>query len=163
MGRLRLAHVTKQTGITLVETLVASLVMGIAIIGVSLMYGTGSSWVVATGEGRVATGLAQQMIEQKRAGGFPVPETRCETVYPDGSVAPCASPVDPSVRAFTRVTCVQYVSDADSDDPAYAYTPECRAGDPPTKNTVRVTVTVTSTRPRAQANAVTLQAWLVRP
>ena len=160
---MRIAQLTKQTGISVVEILVAGLVMGTAIVGVSLMYGTGSSWVVATGEGRVATGLAQQMIEQKRAGGFPAPETLCETVYPDGTAAPCASPVDPSVRSFTRVTCIQYVSDAGWDDPAYAYTPECRAGDPPTKNTVGVTVTVTSTRPRAQANAVTLQAWLVRP
>ena len=169
MGRLRLALLTKQTGITLVETLVAGLVMGTAIVGVSLMYGTGRSWVVATGEGRVATGLAQQMIEQLRTQGWscvtatPPSPAPCEIGVPmtEAAVYP-AGAVDAGVRAFTRSTCIQYVSESDWNDPAYAYTPECLAGDPPTKNTIRVTVTVTATRVLEHANPVTLQAWLIK-
>jgi len=166
---LRISQVTKQTGISLVEILVAGLVIGAAIVGVSLMYGTGSSWVAAMGDDRVATGLAQQMIEQLRTQGWP-----CVTATPP-SPPPCeigvpmteaavypAGVVDAGVRAFTRSTCIQYVSDSDWNDPAYAYTPECPAGDPPTKNTVRVTVTVTATRALGQANPVTLQAWLIK-
>ena len=49
-----------------------TVIVGIAVIGVALMFGKGSAWVSATGADRVAAGLAQQRIEQIRACGWDV-------------------------------------------------------------------------------------------
>src|SRR5262245_45630293 len=125
---LHLKRLTSQVGISLVELLVAGLVMGTAVVGLTLMYGTGSNWVAATGQSRVATALAQQMIGQVRSQGWacattpPAPpscqiglpqagvRTPPETVYPAGVS-------DPGVSSFTRNTCIQYVSDVQMNEP----------------------------------------------
>ena len=57
-------------GLSLVEVLAVTVIVGIAVIGVALMFGKGSAWVSATGADRVAAGLAQQRIEQIRASGW---------------------------------------------------------------------------------------------
>ena len=57
-------------GLGLVEVLAVTVIVGIAVIGVALMFGKGSAWVSATGADRVAAGLAQQRIEQIRACGW---------------------------------------------------------------------------------------------
>ena len=54
-------------GLSIVEVLAVTVIVGIAVIGVALMFGKGSAWVSATGADRVAAGLAQQRIEQIRA------------------------------------------------------------------------------------------------
>ena len=57
-------------GLGIIEVLAVTVIVGIAVIGVALMFGKGSAWVSATGADRVAAGLAQQRIEQIRAFGL---------------------------------------------------------------------------------------------
>jgi hypothetical protein len=176
-GALRISQLAKQTGLSLIEVLVAGLVMGTAIVGMSLMYGTGSSRVTSTGDDRVASGLAQQRIEKIRALGWGCVTTRppatppCEIGIPMPEVAVYpAGAVNPGVRSFTRDTCIQPV---DPDDPEGLNTPDYTSAclvDPAvlTKQIkmVRITVTVTpigtgtSNQALGQPNPVTLQAWL---
>jgi len=159
----------------------AALVVGIAAVGVALMLSTGSTWVVAQGDDRVALALAQQKIEHLRSLTFnciPVagpgspgqvqgptgaPGCTATQVYnepPWVTAAGAAAPA-PSDRAFNRLTCVQFVSDVDFSSPAYTGgftgTP-CPAGAP--SNTRRITVVVRPTQ-QAQANdGVIVQAWV---
>ena len=62
--------VRDQRGLSLVEVLVASLVVGIAGVGIAVMFGTGQAYVNAEGDNRVSLFLAQQRIEQIRALGY---------------------------------------------------------------------------------------------
>jgi type II secretory pathway pseudopilin PulG len=180
---LRVSQLAKQTGFSLIEVLVAGLVMGTAIIGTSLMYGTGNTWVTAMGEDRVAAGLAQQRIEQVRADtnlGWNSPAACEPPSY--ATVAPgriCIEPrVDPTncdintsecrqTPKYERVTCIQYVdpsSPAGLNTPAYA--PDCPAG--AASSTRRVTVTVTpvfvdgnlANNTVRRAYVVILQGWV---
>jgi Tfp pilus assembly protein PilV len=157
-----LSRLTGESGISLVEVLIAALVIGSAVIGLSLMFGSGSAWVANTGDDRVASGLAQQAIEQRRAAGFAAVSALAGTPIPPETVYP-AGVVDAGVRAFTRVTCIQYVDDAGSNTPAYSE--DCPDGTAAnggkTTNTVRITVTVTPNGQLQQGSPVTLQAWLV--
>jgi Tfp pilus assembly protein PilV len=162
---------TEEIGISLVEVLVTALVIGVAIIGLSSMFGTGSAWVASTGDERVASGLAQQMIEQLRASGWSCATSPAGVLalpcqlgvpQPEPNVYP-ARVADPKARAFTRVTCIQYVDDAGANNPAYSE--DCPDGTVAnggkTTNTVRITVTVTPNSPLQQESPVTLQAWLM--
>src|SRR5258705_9974187 len=79
-------------GLGIVEVLAVTVIVGIAVIGVALMFGKGSAWVSAIGADRVAAGLAQQRIEQIRACGWPLP-------IPDPSVA-TADPAVPDPPAL---------------------------------------------------------------
>src|SRR4029453_7039810 len=73
MHRSRLRLTLRETrGVSIVEVLAVTVIVGIAVIGVALMFGKGSAWVSATGADRVAAGLAQQRIEQIRACGWNV-------------------------------------------------------------------------------------------
>jgi prepilin-type N-terminal cleavage/methylation domain-containing protein len=142
------------SGFSLVEVLAATLVVGIAVVGVALMFGKGAAWVSATGDDRVAAGLAQQRIEQIRAGGWGV----ATAVGAIGTLI-----TDPTISAgnnlgFTRTVCIQYV---DPTSPVGLTTPgytpaACPAGTETT--TIRMTVVVTSNRP--EASPVILQAWM---
>ena len=62
--------VGEQRGLSLVEVLVASVVVGIAGVGVAMMFGTGQAYINAEGDNRVMLFLAQQRIEQVRALGY---------------------------------------------------------------------------------------------
>lgn len=61
-----------QAGFSLLEVIVAAVVVAIGILGLSMMYSTGQALVQAQGTNRTALQLAQQRIEQIRAGGFGV-------------------------------------------------------------------------------------------
>ena len=161
-------------GLGLVEVLAVTVIVGIAVIGVALMFGKGSAWVLATGADRVAAGLAQQRIEQIRACGWDV--ATADPPAPNCPGLPGAPPLttglgvlapDPDIRAgnnhtFSRRVCIQYV-DVDVDpttskglgEPAFSSS-DCRPGT--ATSMIRVTVVVSSTQP--ETSPVTLQAWM---
>ena len=172
------SQLVKQTGFSLIEILVAGLVMGTAIVGVSLMYGTGSFWVNAMAQDRVAAGLAQQRIEQIRADTAPSSlgwDSTAPTVAPGCVTEPQVDPANCDINTsacrqtpkYQRVTCIEYV---DPSSPAGlstpAYTPDCPAG--AASSTRRVTVTVTpvyvdgnsANNPVRRAYVVILQGWV---
>lgn len=73
-----------QAGFSLLEVVVSALVVAIGVLGLSMMYSTGQAFVQAQGSNRVALQLAQQRIEQIRAGGFGVQalaDNREETAF----------------------------------------------------------------------------------
>lgn len=55
---------------SIVEVLVSAMIVGIAAIGVAVMFGTGQAYINSEGDTRVALFLAQQRIEQIRASGY---------------------------------------------------------------------------------------------
>src|SRR5262245_8551554 len=170
-------------GLGLVEVMAVTVIVGIAVIGVALMFGKGSAWVSAVGADRVAAGLAQQRIEQIRACGW---GKATSVLPPEGEPIPpeklCPSPFvtglgrvisDPSIDArgeivqagelgkghtFTRTVCIQYVDPTTSAGLNLpAYTPlTCPAG--AATAAIRATVVVRSARP--ETSPVTLQAWM---
>ena len=173
-------------GLSLVEVLAVTMIVGIAVIGVALMFGKGSAWVSATGADRVAAGLAQQRIEQIRAQihacgwkvatadpplGWDVaapadsPAPNCPTL--EGGLPPWTGlgvlPADPPIQAgnnhtFTRTVCIQYVDPKTPKglEGAPFAPPACPSGDPTPM--VRITVVVSSSQP--ETSPVTLQAWM---
>jgi len=174
-------------GLGIVEVLAVTVIVGIAVIGVALMFGKGSAWVSATGADRVAAGLAQQRIEQIRACGWdvatadpprgwevntvdppvPPPVPNCPAVPAPVGVPPWTGlgvlPPDPRIQAgnnhtFTRTVCIQYV---DPQTPQGLGEPAfAPPACPPGTATrmVRITVVVSSTQP--ETSPVTLQAWM---
>jgi type II secretory pathway pseudopilin PulG len=164
-------------GLGLVEVLAVTVIVGIAVIGVALMFGKGSAWVSATGADRVAAGLAQQRIEQIRASGWgaatadPPPGTpnppaaQCPVLPGEPSLVTALGVllVDPCIQAgnrhtFTRTICIQYVDPKTPkglEERPFAF-PECPPGDPTLM--VRMTVVVSSSQP--ETSPVTLQAWM---
>jgi type II secretory pathway pseudopilin PulG len=69
--RSRLRRLTRDCrGISIVEVLIAALLLGIASAGVALMFGSGQAFIVGEGDSRVALALARQAIEQVLASGF---------------------------------------------------------------------------------------------
>jgi len=135
----------------LLEVLIGSLVVGIAVIGLALMLSSAHAFIVAQGDNRVALHLAQQRIE--------------EQIYCGASTAaPCAQPTAGPVnvtdtvlaglggtQAFARVMCINYVLDTDPTQPA-GCTNCAGAGCTTLK---RITVTVTPAQ--AKSDPVTLQ------
>ena len=157
-------------GLGIVEVLAVTVIVGIAVIGVALMFGKGSAWVSATGADRVAAGLAQQRIEQIRACGWDVatadpPAPNCPAL---AGALPLVTglgvlPPEPSIQAgnnhtFTRTVCIQYVDPTTAQglgEPAFA-PPACPPG--AATSMVRMSVVVASSQP--ETSRVTLQAWL---
>src|SRR4029453_5269942 len=129
MHRSRLRLTLRETrGVSIVEVLAVTVIVGIAVIGVALMFGKGSAWVMATGADRVAAGLAQQGNEQIRAGGWNAataadPLAECPGL-PGAPPLPTGLgvlPEEPLIQAgnkhsFTRTLCIQYV-DGDPTSP----------------------------------------------
>ena len=160
-------------GLGLVEVLAVTVIVGIAVIGVALMFGKGSAWVSATGADRVAAGLAQQRIEQIRACGWNVATADpLDPTAPNCPGLPGALPLptglgvllaDPDIQAgnnqtFTRRVCIQYVDPTTAkglEERPFAL-PACPPGDP--TSMIRVTVVVSSSQP--ETSPVTLQAWM---
>jgi len=161
-------------GVSLVEVLAVTVIVGIAVIGVALMFGKGSAWVSATGADRVAAGLAQQRIEQIRACGWHVATADpADPTAPTCPGVPEAPPLptglgvlvrDPDIQAgsnhtFTRRVCIQYVNPTTPkglEEPPYSLA--CPPGEP--TSMVRMTVIVESRQP--EASSITLQAWMSR-
>jgi type II secretory pathway pseudopilin PulG len=75
---------TSTAGFTLLEAIISAFIVGIAAIGVLIMFSTGQTFIQASGTERIAAQLAQQRIEQVRATGygrkFP-PDPREETIW----------------------------------------------------------------------------------
>jgi hypothetical protein len=168
-------------GLGLVEVLAVTVIVGIAVIGVALMFGKGSAWVMATGADRVAAGLAQQRIEQIRAS---VIASGWDVAFADPPAGTAVSPaancpvlpgepplvtalgvllMDPCIQAgnnhtFTRTVCIQYVDPRTPKglEGTPFVPPACPPGDP--MPMVRITVVVSSIQP--ETSPVTLQAWM---
>lgn len=76
-------------GFSLIEVLIASLIVGLAAVGVALMVATGQAFVHAEGDNRVMVFLAQQRVEQLRARGYAALEvTDITTAEPAATAAP---------------------------------------------------------------------------
>ena len=74
----------RQSGFSMIEVLIAAVIVAIAIVGLFMMYSTGQALVQAQGSNRVAVQLAQQRVEELRAGGFGtalLPDGRQETAF----------------------------------------------------------------------------------
>jgi hypothetical protein len=160
-------------GLGIVEVLAVTVIVGIAVIGVALMFGKGSAWVSATGADRVAAGLAQQRIEQIRACGWNVATADpLDPTAPNCPGLPGVPPLptglgvllpDPDIKAgnnhtFYRKVCIQYVDPTTPkglEERPFAL-PDCPPGDPTWM--IRVTVVVSSSQP--ETSPVTLQAWM---
>src|SRR5215475_7805615 len=56
-----------RSGITLIESLIACLVVGIAAVGLATMFARGQASISGEGDNRVAVYLAQQKVEMARA------------------------------------------------------------------------------------------------
>ena len=160
-------------GLGIVEVLAVTVIVGIAVIGVALMFGKGSAWVSATGADRVAAGLAQQRIEQIRACGWNVATADpLDPTAPNCPGLPGVPPLptglgvlleDPDIKAgnnhtFHRRVCIQYVDPTTPkglEERPFAL-PDCPPGD--LTSMIRVTVVVESSQP--ETSPVTLQAWM---
>jgi type II secretory pathway pseudopilin PulG len=161
------------SGITLIESLMASGVVGIGVIGLALMMGIGQAVVINEGDNRVALFLAQQAIEHCRAQGFgkAAAGTLNEQLDPASATAdasnPCATAGTPTtncttstVICYSRTTVVDCVSTSD-----YSSTATCSGTTLPWRITVTVQsgtfVAATSTVTADQrARPVTLQTVL---
>jgi type II secretory pathway pseudopilin PulG len=66
----RVRILASPSGFTLLEAILASLLVSIAFIGVLMMFSTGQTFVQSSGTDRIAAQLAQQRIEQVRATGY---------------------------------------------------------------------------------------------
>src|SRR5262245_46222865 len=155
-------------GLSLLEILVAALIIGAAVVGLSLMFATGSTWVRAMGDDRVAAGLAQQAIEQMRAAliaNWDAATPSDEIIDPAG-----CSDVQNNARCrqttkYLRVTSIECVDD--STPGSLSTVIECLAPASPLKRR-RITVAVTPVTVDAggaqvsaqRASAVTLQGWI---
>ena len=101
----------REQGFALIEVVVASLILGIAVAGIALMLSAARSFTVAQGDDRVAFYLAQEKVENLRALGFaavptisgPCPGTTCynETGLTAG---------EDQAQAFSRATAVVCVA-----------------------------------------------------
>ena len=169
--------IRSEAGIAILEVIVTSVVIGIATLGMSLMLSAGNSWVTAGGDDRAALGLARQKIEQLRSLTFaciplggPGPKTAmvgCTATqnYNEGGatwVSTAGSPVAaPSSRSFTRLTCVEHVSETAFSSPAYAgdtTANPCVAGAP--TNVKRITVIVRPIGQAAEGAPLIIEAWI---
>jgi len=134
-----------QEGFTLIEILAAAIILGIAVVGLTLLLSRGQAFIVAQGDTRIALYLTEQKIERLRALGFGaawVPNTNhlnySDALANNGCAAagsnnePCynetiqagAGQQTPSVaptvdtQTFTRLTCVRIVQDDNPELPA---------------------------------------------
>ncbi len=172
---------TGQGGIALLEVLVASIILGIAAIGVSLMLSRAQSSVVGQGDRYVALYLAQQKIEKLTAIAITNPPAGFDGVPTGngaGAVGGCpaneacynetnlqageaALQGGAAVQTFTRATCVNLVTDDDPTTPATCTDCTVAAnGATCTNNTKRITVTVTPSF--QEADPVTLVTVITR-
>ena len=131
-SRHALCALRGECGVALVEVLVAGVVLGIAIVGLAVMFSWGQAFVVAQGDDRVALYLAQQKIESLRASSYSAAEalnSNCGgTPEADENLTAGVG----NSQSFIRQTAVELVNDDD------LTTPECGT------NTIHINVTVTA-------------------
>jgi Tfp pilus assembly protein PilV len=155
-------------GLSLVEILVAAFITGAAVIGLSLMFATGSAWVTAMGDDRVAAGLAQQSIERMRTAliaNWAAAAPSDEILDPAGCGDTQNNARCRQTTKYLRVTSIECVDDS---TPAGLGTAiPCPTTSDPLK-TKRITVSVTpvvvddggAQSPVQRASVVTLQGWI---
>src|SRR2546427_5619094 len=146
-----------EKGSALIEVVIASLCLGIAVVGVALMMSSARSFTVAQGDDRVAVYLAQDKLEQLLASGFaaiPFTGGACPTTCYQLQENLTAG--EDNTQTFTRETTVDCVPKPD--DTQDFTTPINCPNSPVFK---RITVTVTPAM--RQADAKTLQTVLVSP
>ena len=146
-----------EKGSALIEVMMASLVLGIAIVGVGLMMSSARSFTVAQGTTRVALYLAQDKLEQLLASGFaaiPFTGGACPTTCYQLQENLTAG--EDNTQTFTRATTVDCVPKPD-DTQDFTTPINC----PTPQVFKRITVTVTPTM--RQADAKVLQTVLLSP
>lgn len=143
-----------EDGAALLEVLMAGMVLGIAIVGIALMFSSARSSIVAEGDDRVASYLAEQKLENLRALGFAAvplsPGSTCPgtTCYNEAGLT---AGVD-NTQTFTRVTAVDCVDINNLNNAVTCPTPPLLK---------RITVTVTPQM--RQADPEVLQTVLASP
>ena len=142
-----------EAGLSIVEVLVAAFIVGIAGVGVALMFGTGQAYIQAEGDNRVATFLAQQKIEQLRAQGYTgLAVTDATTTVPP---ATATETVDLTVASniptqYSRTWSIVCVSRDD-----YSVREACA-----TTSAKKISMTVQTSPVDPKATAVTLESAL---
>ena len=152
LGKWNVAHNhwVGQLGFSLVEVLAGAVIVGIALVGLALMFSKGQAFVTSEGDNRVALFLAQQKIEQLRIVGYDslaVTDTAAActtTATPENPV-----PNHPGYKRTWSVCCV------DRDN--YASPMACSEATSPGK---KITVTVETLPTISLVTLVTLQAVL---
>ena len=84
----------RQGGFAILEVSIAAFLLGITIVGISLMFSVGQGFIAAEGDNRVSLFLAQQRLEQIRAATF---ATDCDGALPDDPFCP----TDPTNNTLT--------------------------------------------------------------
>jgi len=137
--------------------MMASLVLGIAIVGVGLMMSSARSFTVAQGTTRVALYLAQDKLERLLALEFaaiPLTGGACPgtTCYNETNL----TAGEDNAQTFTRATTVDCVAKPDA---THEFTTPINCPNSPVFKRITVTVTLAM----RQADAKTLQTVLVSP
>ena len=92
--------IASTTGFTILEAIISAMVVGIAGMGVLMMFATGQTFVQSSGTDRISAQLAQQRIEQVRATGYGTkfpPDPREELIW-------TAVPGNPGYERLTTIT-----------------------------------------------------------
>ena len=135
----------------LLEVLISSVIVGIAVVGVGLMFAIGQAYITAEGDNRVTLFLAQQKIEQLRTLGY-----TALTVTDNSATEPpaTATPEDPvpNYPGYSRTWSVACVGQND-----YTSRIACSGATCPAK---RITVTVQTSPLGPKSTPVTLQSVL---
>jgi prepilin-type N-terminal cleavage/methylation domain-containing protein len=171
-----------QRGFALLEVVIASIIIGITVLGVSLMLVRGSAFVSSESTSQGELYLAEQKLERLRVLGF----TGTSVLGPSdaGATAGCATDIEPcynetlqggvlansKLQSFTRLTCVDYVTDSGPPYPAACPStppaqPVCPTDATSTTCTKRVRVTVQPLNQETIAGVapITLEMILINP
>ena len=105
----------KEDGIAILEVLIASVVIGIAVIGLALMFSSGQTFVFGEGTERVGLYLAEQRMEELRTQGVDSITLGNCTEGTNISVGTCTEPTGTILGfpGFRRVTVVTALADPD--------------------------------------------------
>jgi hypothetical protein len=159
----------------LLEVLIASIVVGITVLGVSLMLVRASAFTVSEGTNQGELYLAEQKLEKLRAPGIQREAFLKAPVLGSGDAganAECSSGGEPCYsetpkggavtngqpQSFTRLTCVDYVSDS---GPPYPEVCTPNPGSPTLTKRVQVKVQPLNQAALAKAGDITLDMILI--
>lgn len=151
---------------SIIEVLVATLIVGIAAVGTIFMFSAGQATTAAVGQDRVALYLAQQRIEQVRSTGFgPSIESSSDPRVESSWVALDSNTYNASGPGYERQT--QITSRCPSDYTKLGTDGTCPTGPVTVTEAKRVVVTVRALNPAGgntdqQTLPVVLQLILVR-
>lgn len=122
-----------QGGSALLEILIGGIILGITMVGLSLMLSLSQTMVIGQGDEYVALYLAQQKIEQCMATGFGTCVDANETIcYNCTTLVPLG---ESGTQTFTRATTVTH-PDATTDQITVTVTPKLKKAVPVTLVTV---------------------------